>query len=260
VRLRGSLGAVGLGLVLSACGTSAAATSPSPGPSGSITVLAAASLTAAFTKIGADFQRTHPAATVHFSFAGSATLVAQVQQGAPGDVFASADQPNMQKLVDASLVQGSPTTFARNRLEIVVARGNPHHIAGLADLARPGQVVILCAPEVPCGRYANQVLQKAGVRVSPASLETDVKAVTSKVTLGEADAGIVYVTDVKAAGSSVEGVEIPDAFNVVARYPIAVLKATQEAALARAFVAYILDTDGPSSGQRTLHAYGFLGP
>lgn len=247
--------AIIVGALLAACGTSAAAPTAT-GPNGSIAVLAAASLTAAFTKIGTDFQSGHPGTSVHFSFAGSATLVAQVQQGAVADVLASADQPNMQKLADARLLQGSPSTFARNRLQIVVGAGNPKHITGLSDLAQPGLIVVLCAAVVPCGRYASQALQKAGVTVHPASLEADVKAVTSKVALGEADAGIVYVTDVKAAGAAVKGVDIPDNLNVVATYPVAVLKDSPNVALARAFVDYL---DSPA-GQRTLSRYGFLGP
>jgi molybdate transport system substrate-binding protein len=189
------------------------------------------------------------------SFGGSSTLVAQIRQGAIGDVFASADQPNMQKLVDAGLVAGSPSIVAHNRLAIVVASGNPKHIIGLSDLARSGLVVVLCAPVVPCGRYATQALQKAGVTVRPASQETDVKAVVSKVALGEADAGIVYVTDVKAAGAPVQGVEIPLGENLVAEYPVAILKDSQNAPLAKAFVSYLLGT-----GQQTLARYGFTGP
>jgi molybdate transport system substrate-binding protein len=192
---------------------------------------------------------------VKLSFGGSSTLVAQIEQGAIGDVFASADQPNMQKAVDARLVAGAPSTFAHNRLEVVVGAGNPKHIAGLSDLTHSGLVVVLCAPGVPCGRYATQALQKAGVTVKPASQETDVKAVVSKVALGEADAGIVYVTDVKAAGAAVQGVEIPLSQNVVADYPVAVLKDSQNGPLAKAFVSYLL---GP--GQPTLARYGFTGP
>jgi molybdate transport system substrate-binding protein len=249
-----------ISVVLASCG--GVASTPSTGsPSGSITVLAAASLTAAFDKIGADFQRAHPGTAVHFSFAGSATLVAQVQEGAMADVFASADQPNMQKLVDGGLVQGSPSIFARNHLQIVVARGNPKHIQRLSDLGRSGLVIVLCAAVVPCGRYAAQSLQKAGVTVKPASLEADVKAVVSKVALGEADAGIVYATDVRAAGSSVQGIDIPDSLDVIADYPIAVLKDSQNVPLAKAFVAYVLEDvplSGRPSGQRTLGQYGFL--
>jgi molybdate transport system substrate-binding protein len=241
-------------VLLAGCGgTSGSASSTAGGLSGSITVFAAASLTAAFGTIGTDFERTHPGTAVHFAFAGSSTMVAQVQQGAIGDVFASADQPNMQKLIDAGLTAGAPSIFARNKLQIVVPAGNPKHITGLADLGRTGLVVVLCAPTVPCGRYALQALQKASVTVEPASQETDVKAVLTKVSLGEADAGVVYVTDVKAAGARVQGVDIPAALNVIADYPIVVLKDSQNTGLAKAFIGYL-----HADGQRTLAHYGFL--
>ena len=239
--------------VVAACGSSAQPAASTLGLSGPITVFAAASLTAAFNTIGAEFQRAHPGTMIHFAYAGSSTLVAQVQQGAIGDVFASADQPNMQKLIDAGLTAGSPSIFARNRLQIAVPAGNPKHIAGLADLGRSGLVVVLCAPVVPCGRYALQALQKAEVTVKPASQETDVKAVLTKVSLGEADAGIVYTTDVKAAGARVQGVNIPDDLNVIADYPIVTLKDSQNIGLARAFIGYI-----HADGQRTLALDGFL--
>jgi len=241
-------------LLLAGCGSTSGPTSPTgAGLSGSITVFAAASLTAGFTSIGADFQKAYPGTMIHFAFAGSSTLVAQVQQGAIGDVFASADQPNMQKLINAGLTSGSPSIFARNKLQIVVPAGNSKHVTGLADLGRSGLVVMLCAPVVPCGHYAVQALQKANVTVKPASEETDVKAVLTKVALGEADAGIVYVTDVKAAGAQVQGIDIPDAFNVIADYPIVVLKDSQNIGLAKAFIGYI-----HANGQRTLARYGFL--
>jgi len=239
----------------SACGTSPPASSSSSALNGTITVFAASSLTSAYTAIVKDFQQAYPGSTVKFSFGGSSTLVAQIQQGAIGDVFASADQPNMQKAADSGLLAGSPSIFAHNRLEIVVAAGNPKHIAALSDLAHSGLVVVLCAPAVPCGRYSTQALQKAAVTVKPASQETDVKAVVSKVALGEADAGIVYVTDVKAAGASVQGVEIPPGVNVVADYPVAVLKDSQNVPLAKAFISYLL-----GAGQPTLNRYGFAGP
>jgi len=210
---------VAVALTATACGGT---TQPAGAVSGSVTVLAAASLSSAFKDLGGQFEMDHSSVKVDLSFAGSPTLVAQVKQGAPGDVFASADQPNMQALQDASLV-GTAQVFARNRLEIVVGAGNPKGIASLGDLARPGLIVVLCAPSVPCGRYTLQAFTKAGLTVKPASQETDVKAVVSKVSLGEADAGVVYVTDVKAGGSKVQGVDIPDAQNVVARYPIALL-------------------------------------
>lgn len=244
-----------LALLNSACGASTPASTSPSALSGTITVFAAASLTAAYTAIGRDFEKSHPGTTVTFTFSGSSTLVSQIQLGAIGDVFASADQPNMQKLVDGGLITGSPSTFAHNRLAIVVAAGNPKQITGLSDLVRSGLVIVLCAPAVPCGRYAAQALQKAGVTVKPASQEADVKAVVSKVALGEADAGIVYVTDVNAAGAGVQGVDIPQALNVIADYPIGLLKDSQNVPVARAFIAYVL-----GDGQRTLTRHGFTSP
>lgn len=244
-----------VGLVAAACG-SPAPVSSSPAAPSPVTVFAAASLTAAFQSIGAVVGRADPRLKAEFNFAGSSTLVAQIQQGAPADVFASADQPNMRKLLDGGLVSGSPRVFATNRLQIVVAAGNPKGITRLADLVRPGLVVVLCAPAVPCGRYAAQALQKAGVSVVPASQETDVKAVVSKVALGEADAGIVYVTDVKAGGVKVQGVVIPDGQNVVASYPIALVKAAHDGRAAQAFVDFVLSPQG----QRILAGFGFGGP
>ena len=250
-----AVAAVAVAALCSSCGTSAPASTSPSAVSGTITVFAASSLTAAYTAIGKDFEKAHPGSMIKLSFGGSSTLVAQIQQGAIGDIFASADQPNMQKAIDAGLVAESPSIFAHNRLEIVVGAGNPKHIMALANLAQSGLIVVLCAPTVPCGRYAAQALQKAGVTVKPASQETDVKAVVSKVALGEADAGIVYVTDVRAAGAGVQGVEIPLSLNVVADYPVAILKDSQNAPLAKAFVSYLL-----GAGQPTLARYGFTGP
>ncbi len=250
-----AVAALAVAALCSSCGSSAPASTSPSAVSGTITVFAASSLTAAYTAIGRDFEKAHPGSMIKLSFGGSSTLVAQIQQGAIGDIFASADQPNMQKAVDAGLVAESPSIFAHNRLEIVVGAGNPKHITGLSNLAQSGLIVVLCAPAVPCGRYAAQALQKAGMTVKPASQETDVKAVVSKVALGEADAGIVYVTDVKAAGSGVQGVEIPLSLNVVADYPVAILKDSQNAPLAKAFVSYLL-----GAGQPTLARYGFTGP
>jgi len=252
-RVVGTLGLIAMAALCNACGTSAPPSSPAL--SGTITVFAASSLNAAYTAIGSEFQKSHLGTMVTFTFGGSSMLVSQIQQGAIGDVFASADQPNMQKLINAGLTAESPIVFARNDLEIVVGKGNPKHITSLADLARSGLVVVLCAPAVPCGRYAAQALQKAGVTVTPASQEADVRAVLSKVALGEADAGIVYVTDVKAAGTAVEGVAILPPVNVVAEYPIVILKDSQNRALARAFISYVL-----TDGRRILARYGFTNP
>jgi len=221
-----------------------------------LTVFAAASLTAAFEAEGAAFESAHPGTKVVFDFAGSPTLVQQIRDGAPADVFASADEANMKMLADAGAVTGTPAVFARNRLEIVVGKGNPKRIATLADLARPRLVVVLCGDTVPAGRYALEAFRKAGVTPPAGSRELDVKAVVSKVALGEADAGIVYVTDVRAARHSVEGIPVPESQNVVGRYPIAALGASPQPDVARSFVQFVLS----APGQAILGDYGFLTP
>ncbi|HXM55156.1 MAG TPA: molybdate ABC transporter substrate-binding protein [Candidatus Dormibacteraeota bacterium] len=245
-----------IGMLLVACGGVAGqpATSPTPGVSGTLTVLAAASLTQAFTKIGDDLHAKYPGLDVKFSFAGSSTLVTQIQQGAPADVFASADQANMQKVTGGGLATGTPSVFAHNELQIAVQAGNPKHITSVSDLANPAIKVAVCAPGVPCGTYSTTTFTKAGVTVKPVSQEQDVKSVLTKVGLGEADAGVVYVTDVKSGGSQVEGVAIPDNLNTTAEYPIVELKSTQDEAAAKAFVDYVVGTQG----QRTLAGFGFL--
>jgi molybdate transport system substrate-binding protein len=169
-------------------------------------------------------------------------------------VFASADTPNMDKLTADGFAGGSSKVFARNQLEIVVAPGNPKGIMGLADLAKPGVIYITEAPTVPAGKYSLQALASAGVKVTPKSLETSVTGVISKIELGEADAGIVYTTDVKAAGSKVQGVEIPPANNVIATYPIVTVKGTKSSDAANAFINYVIS----STGQSTLATFGFL--
>jgi molybdate transport system substrate-binding protein len=245
------------GLLLSAaCGgvASQPAASPTPAVSGTLTVLAAASLTQAFTKLKDDLHVTYPDLTVTLSFAGSPTLVTQIQQGAPADVFASADQANMQKVTGGGFAMGTPAVFAHNKLEIAVQAGNPKHITSLNDLANPAVKVDVCAPGVPCGTYSTTTFSKAGIKVTPVSQEQDVKSVLTKVGLGEADAGIVYVTDVKSAGSQVDGVTIPDDLNTTAEYPIVELKSTQNDAAAKVFVNYVLGTQG----QKTLASFGFL--
>jgi molybdate transport system substrate-binding protein len=240
---------------LAACGSTSTAGSPSPTPlNGTVNVFGAASLTAAFTDLGTAFQAANPGVTVKFNFAGTPTLVTQIEQGAPADVFASADTTNMDKLKGDGFTAGTPQIFARNKLEIVVAPGNPKGITGLADLGKAGVIYITAAPTVPAGKYALQALKMAGVTVTPRSLETDVKSVVSKIELGEADAGIVYTTDVSAAGTKVQGVPIPDADNVIATYPIVAVKATTNAAAANAFIAYVLS----AAGQAKLQSFGFL--
>jgi len=236
---------------LAACGSSG---TPSASLSGTASVFAAASLTDSFKALGTAFQTAHPGTTVQFNFAGSPTLVTQIEQGAAADVFASADTTNMDKLKTDGFTADSSQVFAHNKLEIVVAAGNPKGITGLADLAKPGLIYITAAPTVPAGKYALQILASAGVKVTPKSLETDVKSVVSKMELGEADAGIVYVTDVKAAGSKVTGVPIPDSVNVIATYPIVSVKGAKNSNLANAFVAYVLSAEG----QATMQSFGFL--
>ena len=255
--LRRIRGAARVRVVVSASLLALAAFAPTPrATAAEITVSAAASLTAAFGAIADAFGKAHAGATVRTNFAGSSTLAQQIREGAPVDVFASADESNMQKLVDAGDVAGVPVVFARNRLAILVARGNPKRIAGVADLAKPGLIVSLCGPAVPAGKYAREVFAKAGVAVPESSQGLDVKGVVSRVVLGEADAGIVYTTDVLAAGDKVEAVAIPDALNVVARYPVAVLTHARQPELGRSFVTYLTSSEGQSILQR----FGFLPP
>jgi molybdate transport system substrate-binding protein len=241
-------------LVLAGCGGDDNTSSGgSSGSSNEIKVFAAASLTAAFTKIGEDFTAANGGTRVTFNFAGSQALATQIQQAAPADVFASADIPNMDKVKD---LVGTPQNFASNLLAIVVEKGNPKSVKGLDDLASPDLKVVLAAEEVPAGKYAKQILDKAGVSVTPVSQEDNVKAVVTKVSLGEADAGIVYVTDVTAGGDKVEGVDIPDDQNVTATYPIATVKATKAQDKAQAFMDLVLS----DQGQQVLEQYGFLPP
>ncbi|MEY2451577.1 MAG: molybdate transport system substrate-binding protein [Acidimicrobiaceae bacterium] len=247
-------------LILAACGSDATApksvalaSGAKAAPSGPVLVFAAASLTESLTNEKTTLQSEQPGLDVTLNFAGSGTLITQIQQGAEADVIATADTASMQKLVDAGLVE-TPTVFAHNKLAIVVQSGNPKAIHTLADLARPDVTVVLADPSVPAGKYASQILTKADVMVEPKSLETDVKSAIARVTSGEADAAIVYVTDVKAAGGKAEGVDIPDSQNVVADYPIAIVKATKHHDAAAAFV----DAITKGSGQAALSTSGFL--
>ena len=255
-----------VGIVLVGCGDDTASTSaPSvttttvaAGPTllGEVTVFAASSLTESFTELGKQFEAAHPGVEVTLNFGASSALVQQITGGAPVDVFASADESNMKKLTDAGLGAGAATVFARNQLEILVEAGNPKSITGLADLAEPDLAVVLCAESVPCGKLAKQILDAAHVAVTAKSLEENVKGVVTKVTLGEADAGIVYVTDVLAAKDRAAGVEIPDDQNAVTKYPIVVTKAAANPDAAAAFEAFVTSSDG----QVVLKGYGFDTP
>jgi molybdate transport system substrate-binding protein len=244
------------GLLTAAVGCGGDDDSEAGAASGDIAVFAAASLTDAFTEIGGAFEFDHPESAVTFNFAASSELVTQINQGAPADVFASADEANMTKLTDAGNNGAEPADFATNQLEIIVQPGNPHGITEVADLADPDLIVVTCAPEVPIGAYTAEVFANAGVEVTPDSLEENVRAVVTKVTAGEADAGIVYTTDVLAAGDQAEGVEIAADVNVTATYPIAVTGEAPNAGGAAAFVAFVLSP----AGQAILARYGFAGP
>jgi molybdate transport system substrate-binding protein len=244
--------------VLAACGSSGGTTSSSGSGQvkGTVIVFAAASLTNAFNKIGSQFEKAHPGVSVKFNYAGSSSLATSIKQGAKADLFASADTTNMQTVTSASLSTGQPKIFAKNKLEILVDKGNPMKITSVADLAKPAVKVAVCAPSVPCGKYSTEIFDKANVKVKPVTEETSVSGVVTKVTLGEADAGIVYVTDVKSAAGKATGVPIPPNQNVVADYPIVQLKDAPNSPAAKSFMQYV---DG-SSGQKVLDSYGFLPP
>ena len=242
-------------LLVSSSVSGCAETATTPG-SRKVTVFAAASLRQSFTEIGERFQAANPAAHVEFSFAGSADLLAQLTQGAAADVFAPADVTTMDTAGQANLLADPPVSIAANTLTIAVAAGNPKNIASLADLTRPGLAVVVCAPQVPCGSAAAKVQQAAGVRLDPVSEESQVTDVLQKVTSGQADAGLVYVTDVLGAGDRVTGVAFPEADTAVNVYPIAVLRQSRDLDLARRFVDFVAGADG----QRILGAAGFAKP
>lgn len=226
------------------------------GVTGSITVFAAASLKAAFTDAAGKFEAANPGADITLSFAGSADLATQISQGAPADVFASADTLNMDKLKGEGLVGGEPRNFATNTLAIVVPPGNPAGVTGFSDLARSGVKVVACAGQVPCGAAARTIEQETGTELSPVSEESSVTDVLGKVTSGEADAGLVYVTDAKAAGTKVKVIPFPEAATAVNTYPIATVKGARNHATAEAFVNFILGNEG----QAALAAAGFGKP
>ena len=219
--------------------TSATPTSSATGVTGTVTVFAAASLTESFTQIGKDFEAANPGSTVKFNFAGSSALATQINQGAPADVFASAAPANMKTVTDKGDGAGDPTTFVKNQLVIAVPKGNPKGITGLADLTGPGVKVALCATQVPCGAAANEALTAAQVKLTPVTLEQDVKAALSKVKLGEVDAALVYRTDAKAAAAGVDGIEFPESSGAINEYPIVTLKSAPNPAAATAFVAFV---------------------
>jgi len=248
-------------LLLGGCASGAGGeTSPLPvvsrDVSGAITVFAAASLTAPFTELGTRFEKEHPGTTVIFSFAGSSDLVTQLAEGAPADVFASADEANMRKAEKAGVTDGDPVDVATNVLAIAVPPGNPAGITGFADLARPGVKTVVCAPQVPCGAATAKVEASSGVTLAPVSQESSVTDVLGKVESGEADAGVVYATDVKGAGDDVESVPFPEAKGTVNTYPVVAVTDGRNPAGADAFISFVTGAEG----RRVLAAAGFGSP
>jgi len=242
-----------LGTCVSACGDD---DTGGGGKDVTLTVYAAASLTKTFEKIGAEFEDEHDGVTVEFSFGGSSDLVSQIQEGAPADVFASADTANMDKLTAEDLQANEPQDFASNTLEIATPPGNPAGITSFADLAQDGLKVVVCAPEVPCGAATVKAEEATGVTLQPVSEEQSVTDVLAKVTSGEADAGLVYVTDVTGAGDAVTGVPFPESSDIVNTYPIVALKDSDHADLAEEFVDLVLS----DTGQSILEEAGFAQP
>jgi molybdate transport system substrate-binding protein len=227
-------------LALAGCSSGSSGGSSSGGTKKTtLTVLAASSLTEIFPKLATQFEASHPGVTVKFSFGGSSTLAQQITQGAPADVFAAASPATMKQVTDAGDAQGTPQVFVNNQLVIAVPAGNPKHISSLADLAKPGLKVVLCAPAVPCGSAALTALKAGNVKVTPVSQEQDVKSALTKVELGEADASLVYRTDAKSAGDKVAAVEFPESAKAINAYPIAALSHSKSLSTAEQFVTFI---------------------
>jgi molybdate transport system substrate-binding protein len=243
--------------VLVGCGSKSHPPSSQPSrtaqPSAKVVVFAAASLKPAFTQISQQFQAENPNSSVDFEFAGSSELATQLTQGATADVFASADTAQMDTAAKAGLLAGNPTNFASNTLVIVTAPGNPKKIAGFPDLTRPGLNVVICQKPVPCGSATRRVEDSTGVHLNPVSEELSVTDVLNKVTMGQADAGLVYVTDARSAGSKVMTINFPEAAGAVNVYPIAVLKKAPQPTLAQKFVAMVTG----DKGQNILAQLGF---
>ena len=259
-----ALGAAAL-LALSACSSADDSDSAKSGSSasaseakisGDITVFAAASLKESFTTLGQDFEKAHPGTKVTFSFGGSDSLAASITGGAPADVFASASPKTMKVVTDAKDNADAPATFVRNQLEIATLPGNPDKVASLKDLTNKDLKVVLCDRTVPCGAAAEKALTTSKLKLTPVSYEEDVKSALNKVVLKEADAAVVYRTDVRAAGDKVEGVEFPESAGAVNDYPIALLKNAPNAEAAKAFIALVRSAEG----QKVLDEAGFLKP
>ncbi|MFG2461878.1 molybdate ABC transporter substrate-binding protein [Streptomyces sp. NPDC048523] len=266
-RTRRALRVAGAGvaalLALTACSSSDSDSSSSKPDSsasdrlsGTVTVFAAASLQESFTALGKRFEQDHPGTRVTFSFGGSDSLAASITGGAPADVFASASPKTMKIVTDAGDASGTPVTFVRNQLEIATLPGNPDKVASLKDLTNKDLKVVLCDKEVPCGAAAQKALGASKLKLTPVSYEQDVKAALTKVELKEADAAVVYRTDVRAAGDKVEGVEFPESADAVNDYPITLLKSTRHTDAAKAFIALVRSAEG----RKVLTGAGFLEP
>ena len=249
---------VGAALLAGCGGGGSTATAPSAAPSAapearSLTVLAAASLTGTFTDLEKQFETAHPGVDVKVNYAGSSDLAQQIVNGSPADVFAAASDATMKTVTDAGLASAAPKIFATNVLQIATAPGNPKAITSFADLAKPDLKVVVCAPQVPCGAAADKIEKATGVTLKPVSEEADVKSTLGKVTSGDADAGLVYITDVAAAKGQVQGVDFPEATQATTNYPIAVLKNAPQADLAQQFEDLVTGT----AGQTELKTAGF---
>ncbi|WP_215450151.1 molybdate ABC transporter substrate-binding protein [Streptomyces sp. ATCC 21386] len=263
---RRTLRAVGAGgaalLALSACGSSDSGSSAKSGSSGSdelsgeVIVFAAASLKESFTTLGERFEREYPGTKVTFNFGGSDALAAGITGGAPADVFASASPRTMAVVTEAGDASGTPETFVRNQLEIATLPGNPDKISSLKDLTGSDLKVVLCDEAVPCGAAARKALDASKLKLTPVSYEEDVKSALNKVVLKEADAAVVYKTDVRAAGEKVEGVEFPESADAVNDYPITLLEESENTDAAKAFIALVRSAEG----QKVLTEAGFLKP
>ena len=255
-RAGGTLTAALLLAVLSGCGSGSMPSGQAASSGPPLTVYAAASLKGTFTELGQRFEASHAGSKVIFSFAGSSDLVAQLQQGAPADVLASADTKNMDKAKADNLLNANPVSFASNTLQIAVPPGNPAAIGSFADLAKPGVKLVVCAPQVPCGSATQTIETATGVTLAPVSEESSVTDVLGKVQTRQADAGLVYVTDVQGAAGKVAGVPFPESNQAVNVYPIAVLAASKNKDLATAFVQLVTSAEG----QQVLADAGFGKP
>jgi molybdate transport system substrate-binding protein len=262
--IRAAGAALGLTLlvgVVAACGdddgsAGDSGAAASGGLDGSITVLAAASLSDAFDEVGTAFEDANPGVSVELNYDGSSSLRDQILGGAPADVFASANTANMNAVADAGGLDGDPRTFVTNELELAVPAGNEAGVDGLDDLGDDSLLIGLCDEQVPCGEFGREALANAGVTPAPDTNEPDVRSLLEKVASGDLDAGLVYVTEVQAAGDDVEGIEIPDEDNIVAEYPIGTLAESGSPEVAEAFVGFVLSGEG----QEILRSYGFGPP